>query len=445
MFFCSCSEGNTGRSISAVDIEIIKDSSFVVTGESVKVEKIQSRTINQLLGKIKAENYGVLSSDFVTQLMPAVNIDTAGVTTDFIDSIKLSLRIPKGGFFGDSIIPMSVKAYRLTKTLPSPIFSDFNVSEYVGDLLGSASYTASALGMKDSVKNLNYREVSVKLPVELARSMFTEYKNNKNTFSSPSAFSKFFPGLYVTTSFGSGRVMNIENTTVDVYYRKKYALSEEKDTIYNLNASYLATTPEVVTNSNITMTVDDAIKAKIDAGDAMIVAPAGYEVKIKLPSDKLIEKIEEIISRDKTIGVLNELYFQVPAVVVKNDYDINPPANLLLVKASERDEFFTKKKINDNVTSFTATYSDGYYTFSEMRNYILDLYEKLKSGEIKELTDDDMTFILMPVNIESETNSYYGTSTVIRIVPYINAPAIVMLDIPNAKLRLTLSRQTVLF
>ena len=178
LFFCvltiygmsSCSDDNpTGGSISPIQIEIVKDSSFVVTGESIENPKVQSRTITQLLGIIKAKNFGELSSDIVTQFMPSFKLDTVGVYTGNIDSLRLTLRIPKGGFTGDSIVPMKLNVYRLNKQLPSPIYSDFNPADYYSksEFLGSTTYSTTNLGRNDSIKKLKYYQVDVMMPRQL--------------------------------------------------------------------------------------------------------------------------------------------------------------------------------------------------------------------------------------------------------------------------------------
>ena len=85
----SCDENSSiGSSITQEEVEIIVDSSFTITGNTIYCDKIKSRTLTQLLGRINAQGYGDLTSDVVTQFMPAGVIDTSGVNVDDIDSIK---------------------------------------------------------------------------------------------------------------------------------------------------------------------------------------------------------------------------------------------------------------------------------------------------------------------------------------------------------------------
>lgn len=438
----SCNDNPTGSSISQTEIEIVMDSSFTVTGTSVENYKIASRTLTQLLGVIEAENYGTLRSDVVTQFMPSFKLDTVGVTAADIDSVKLIFKTPKGGFTGDSIVPMRLNVYRLTKQLPNTISSDFNPAEYYSkdNIFGSQIYSASLLGYNDSIAKLPYKEVKVKIPKSFGVELFTEYKNRPETFATPEAFAKFFPGVYITTSYGSGRVMNIENTEMDIYYRKKMKVGE-KDTTYNMTGTYLAVSPEVITNNNINLNIASSIKQLIENHEAIIQAPAGYDVKMRFPIQDIIDKFK---SENKNIAIVNNLYFEIPISVIANTYEINPPPYLLLVKSSEKDEFFAKSKITDNKTSFHAVYNKATksYIFSDMRDYMLDII-KNKNGIA---TEEDINMTLTPVAITTEANQSTGTQAVITsIVPYIAAPAIVRLDFIKAKIRLIYSKQMVTY
>ncbi|MDD2960648.1 MAG: DUF4270 domain-containing protein [Muribaculaceae bacterium] len=442
--FNSCEEGSVGSTISQSQIDIVMDSSFTVSGSSVGNEKIQSRTISQLLGAINADDYGILKSDFVTQFMPSLNLDTTGVTVNTIDSVQLILRIAQGNYIGDSIAPMRLSVYRLNKQLPpSPIYSDFNPVDYFSksDLMGSAAYTASALGLSDSIADLSYREVKVKMPLEFGRKLYTEYKNNPTTFANPETFAKYFPGVYVTTTYGNGRIMNIENTVMTFYYHKNMKTDEDKDTTYYVHTDYLATTPEILTNNNIKLNIASSIGSRIAKGEAIIQAPAGLDVKLKFPTKEIVEKLMKGIGND--LGVVNNLYFEIPVTEIPSLKGITPPAYLLLISETKKDEFFKENSVVDNISSFYATYdsTNKKYIFSDMRDFILDIVNE-KGGEVK---DEDINLILTPISATFEQNSTTEVSTLVSITPAVTAPSVAKLNLDKAKIRITYSKQSVKF
>ena len=111
-------------------------------------------------------------------------------------------------------------------------------------------------------------------------------------------------------------------------------------------------------------------------------------------------------------------------------------------------------KLPDNVTSFYASYSSATksYTFASMRDYIVDLLSK---DEVKQ---EDTEFVICPVLASfyqsSQTSNnymmyyYYGYSsqstaqTLSSIAPYVTEPVMPLLDLANAKINFSFSRQT---
>ncbi|MDE6496475.1 MAG: DUF4270 domain-containing protein [Duncaniella sp.] len=112
MTTASCEDSTTaGGSLIQDEVAIVMDSTFTVSGRSVVNSQVQSRTVLQLLGNLDAKEYGSISSSIVTQYMPAAALDTTDVKAEYIDSVKLVMRMAAGGFIGDSIVPMKVNAY----------------------------------------------------------------------------------------------------------------------------------------------------------------------------------------------------------------------------------------------------------------------------------------------------------------------------------------------
>lgn len=443
----SCSDDTIGTSISDTKLEIVADSSFTVSGASVRNEKILTRTMTQLLGAIKAKNFGELSSDFVCQFLPASSLDTAGITAEMIDSIRLIMRIPIGGYTGDSVMPMRVNVYELDKQLTTPINSTFNPEGYYNEsgLLGSSSYTATIGASpnlsESTISKSSYRTIVMTLPKELAVKMYKEYKENPATFQSAKAFQEFFPGIYATNSYGSGRIMKIDKTFMLVNYRSKQTTEEGNDTIICDSASYATAAPEVISNNNIKLKVDENITAMINQGDAIVQAPIGYEVKIKFPIEEIIAKYQ---SDSDYLRVINSLYFTLPVEELENDYSITPPPYLLLIKSSEKDKFFADNKISNNDKNFYATYnaSTKSYTFGNMRNYLTGLIDA-DYDEIQDASD----MVLVPVDVTSETNSssyyyYYNTTTTVTsMTPAVSGPMIGKLKLDEAKVTFIYSKQ----
>ena len=213
----------------------------------------------------------------------------------------------------------------------------------------------------------------------------------------------------------------------------------ENDTTYYKEGNYLAVSPEIITNNNITYAMADELTAMSQNGENIIVAPIGMDVELTFPTREIINSYN---ANQGELSVINSLSFEIPAEKITNDYNITPPPYLLLVKTSYKDEFFAKGDITNNAESFYAAYNAAThsYIFSDMRAYILDMIEK------NEITDEDINFTLTPVSISTENYSSYDETVYINsIVPYVQTPVMVRLRLDNAKIKFTYSKQTTAF
>lgn len=454
----SCTDETIGGSVSDTRLAIIADSSFVITGEAIENSCLQSRTSTQLLGTIKSDGYGTLTSQYVTQFMPVYAVDTAGTSAEWIDSCKLVLRLPTDdAFTGDSVAPMRLSIYALNKQLPSPIYSDFDPTGYYDeiDYMGSASYSISSSKLvsvydSQSMSYIYHREVEIPVPVSRARLLYNKFVEDPKTFSSPSAFAKYFPGIIIKNSFGSGRVMNFTDTEFRVYYRKRSALSDTTDTIFPaVTQTYMASSPEVVMNNLITLDVDAKVKDRVNNGEAIVMAPAGYEVKVHFPIQDIINTYKE--ASKKSMSVINTLSLEVPVEELETQYKIAPPKYLVMVKSNMKDDFISGDSLTNSKDSFYAVYDSSAksYTFSGMRDYILDIL-KNKGGVAPE---EDTYFTITPMDVtiftdpQSNYYSYYATpsaATVTKIAPQVSCPAIVRLRLDKAKVKIVFSKQSML-
>lgn len=453
----SCGDENSmiGSSIVDTDLEIVVDSSFqkMVTAESIPNDSVVGRTITQLIGRISIPGYGKLETDFLTQFMSASTFDTVGV--DRLDSLVLYLSYNTESFTGDSLAPMQLSVYPLEKQLQSPVYSSIDPADYYNAQsapIALKSYNASFLGLPDSLVKLGYKTIRVKLPDAMAEQFFEKYKTDPLIFSSPSRFTQYFPGFYVKTSYGSGCVVNVQNSVMNLHYTKTTVIND-KDSTYASTQTLMAVTPEIATGNHIKLEIDPAIESGIAAGRVYLVAPAGLNVLLHFPTREIVRSFEESVGAGgSTIqGLINSLILEVPLKELpKSSYKLEPPQFLLFVRKSELQKFFEKKELADNVRSFYAEYNSDTrkYSFTGLRTFLNDVIEKKRQGT--EITDADEEIVLVPVSVYSETvssgSSYYYYSyneqeVVTDIVPYISAPALAEIDMNNIRLQLTYSRQ----
>jgi len=441
--FTACDNSDeVGSSLNEADVDIVIDSIYEIGARSVPNQRLLSRTTTQLLGSISAQGYGTLSSDVVTQFMPAAEIDTDGVTAADIDSLRLVFSIPNGGYVGDSIAPMGLEVYRLTRPLPKQIYSDFDPTGYYDPSTPIARkvYASNSQGYNDSIQALNYRGVIVKLPTELGRELFTMYKDDPASFLSPDAFTAKFPGLYIRTNYGRGCMVRVSNTVLQMFYHKDVTDDDGKTYEKSFVGYYFGVTPEIVTNNIIDYDMSAELQS-LASTQPVISAPTGMDVQLNYPLPEMLARYR---GNKGTLSVINDLKLRINVRAIDNDYGITPPPALLLVLTRDRDKFFATNSLTDSRTSFVAEYNSTTrtYTFTGMRQYLIDALEK------ENITPEDYTFTLTPVYLNTVSESdYYGsvTSTISSIVPYINTPAMTQIDIKKSKIILTYSNQSIKF
>lgn len=441
--FASCNDDSTssiGSSLTGSNVIITIDSTYTVSGKTIRVESIRPKADQLLLGSLSIENYGTFSSSAVAQFLPSTELDTANYTSTNVDSLHLVLRYALGNFIGDSIVPMGLTVYPLTKLLPNDIGSNFNPEGYYNKT-PITSTTYNTLSESNPLNSAgNYHEIHVKMPTSLGRNIYKAFEDNPDNFKDGRVFAEnVFGGVYMKSSFGSGRLTAISSTSLIFYLRKITPIDDEKNDTTDAIHQYMLVTPEVVSNNNLTYTMSSTLKQYEMEGKNLLVAPAGYEMELNFPAKEIVDSYR---ADGKGLSVLNSLTMEIPVDSIENNANVSAPPYLLLILKKDRDEFFAKNKLTDNITSFYASYdsSKHSYSFSALRKYLMDLLEK------DTIEPEDYTFSLVPVqvNFEQMTNTGYGSVQYIEtdIQPYLLAPTMCTVDLTKTKIKLTYSRQT---
>lgn len=456
LWACEDDLSNQGSSLTQGEVSIRVDSvEHFIPAVAVNYDGYDSRSVTKLLGRINVPEFGSLTCSFLSQLYPSPTLGIPdSISVADVDSMRMVLSMPRGSLTGDSLAPQQLRVYRLNASLPADINNLTDPSLYCNtsdpsSLIGSRTYTLSALGFSDSLfVNQSEIRVPVRLKDEAAREVFEAYKSNPDIFQWPASLEKVFPGIYVEQNFGNGCIANFSALNFWIYWHRlapEYVKDEETGEYhtkyYNKRDSICLFTsaPEVTSANLIRYDVSQKIRDMIAAGESVITTPGGYLTDITFPADKIIEQYRQNVT---PLTVVSKLSLRIPAENIKNDYGIGVAPYLLMVKKSEREDFFRNNRIPDDITSFYAPYNtaDKSYSFEKLRQYILNL---INSG--KEVTAEDMEFSLVPVNIVTEIQEgYYGapsTMYVTRCGYYTARPTMTRLHTERAVICFTYSKQ----
>ena len=454
----SCEEDTTtiGSVISSGEVTISVDTFyFNLDAKAVPISSFDSKTGNLMVGNINTSEYGILDCSFVTRLMCVPKLDVADslLNVDRVDSCKLILGANRKEIVGDSLAPQRLSVFTLTKQLPSDINNLFNPEGYYNpnNPLASKSYTLSEIAGTDSAfYNNSFVDLTVDLPVTFGKEIFEKYINEPEIFQWPQTMAeKFLPGLYVKSTYGKGCVANIESAYIAVFYYnlEQTTTINDNDTIVSVkhvgNITFPFTvSPEVLSSNNISYKPSQQVieKNEEEDGQVVVTTPGGYLASFSFPAQPLIERYKE---KNSHLSTVNDLILYLPAQSFDSKSGIGLAKNLLMVKTSEYNDFFKNNKTPDNLSSFTGVYdseNERYY-FTTMRNYFLDLLDKEK------ITQEDLEFTILPVEIETETQSnYYSTNTttyVTKCVPYTSKPTMTLLKTDEAMVTFSFSTQVI--
>lgn len=412
IFSCNDTLDQMGLSIQpGQDRLVVGVDTLQLQARTVKVDSMYARTKYPVLGEYSDPIFGSIKSEYIAEFYLPTGAEFK--TGAIIDSVKAVLSYTT--MMGDSIAPMGLSVYEVNKSLRGTNdYTNIEPTEYsdMSSPLGLQSFTGSNSTYRmQSYTTYNYSTVTYKeylinvdLPKAIGEKFLEEYlKPNHGKLSNTDSFREFFPGLYFTTTFGNSTIINVDLTSLYVYYHylDVKGSSQKQDTIRN-TAFRLNNTPEVRQIKHIKSNDEDLLTESLT--QTYVKSPAGVNTEITFPVSEIHESLQS-----KALNLVNFTVYALPDATEDVKVKINPPNYLLLVNKDSLDGFFENRRIRDNVTSFLSepfdanTFSYKFNNISTMINY----YNSTFDGE-----PYDLTYYLIPVDatFTSVQQSYYSSA-----------------------------------
>ena len=239
-------------------------------------------------------------------------------------------------------------------------------------LLGRKAYTAVDRSVKDSIRNLSgyIPSVTVTLPYELGQEIYKASREaEKGGKNFANIFRDLFKGIYVKNDYGDGTILYIDQIEMHVIFQcymkeedsgknmKKYN-SEEDSTYYSYRT--FAATKEII-QANSFRSDEDKIKDKVkETGCTYLKTPAGIYTQATLPLLNNNNDSQKCILdslRNDTLNVVRLTFTNYNQTNDKNKFSMGAPSYVLLVREKEKDDFFKKNKVNDDITTYIAQHN----------------------------------------------------------------------------------------
>ena len=433
LLLCSCEDTMTKVGTSILppeDVITVRTDTFTLKAQTIRLDSVYAKTTQCLLGQMYDPLYGNIKADFLCQFYCEENFQFAQTPyQNKIDSMELVVMYVTSSWYGDTIIPMQASVYAVNQPLKRNFYSNDNPEQYcdMSQPLGQKTYTAYDFSRFDTVAAVagDLQYITVKLPTSLGQKFYDETVNNSSTFASQDAFNRFFPGLYVTTTFGSGSLIQTEgeNIFLRIYYNYM-----SKDT---LGQDTLIRAAEIFTNSKeviqLTHLQNENLETLFVPNDAytFIKSPAGVCTRLTIPTAEISKKI------DVNSHYINDFTLNLHYLPADDwDFAMTPPAYLLLIPEDSVKTFFENELTENNSSSYFMSYNGNtntggsnsslftaYGYDASTRTYNFGNISALIKNHIEQLPDEDLNVLIIPVaraSTQQSTGSayYYSTTSV---------------------------------
>ena len=421
--FAACddtTEGIGGSITNKIDNINISNSAFNVTTKSIVAGAVLSRNNTGLIGKMKDPETGnYVKGDYMTQLsvLPTFSVDTLDyikqANKGSIEADSCYLLVSYNASYGDTIAPMKVTAYEMTKPMAEDqeYYSNYDAFEkgWVNEnnQHWSSNYNLSNTSdvknfkiylnkeyKKDGKTYKNYGSYIMQTYAEHPEYFKTNYKFLHNVC----------PGFYIKNVGGTGNMAKIWNTEL-IFYWTRHKTIKAKDgvtdsTAVSIGYNRFDGTEEVLQLNKIENDTENLKKLASQEDWTYLKSPAGIFTEVTLPIEDIMKGHEK--------DTLNTATVSFPRLNNENEdnpYNFATPSTILMVQKDSLQSFFEKSKLADNRTSYTASYSStgtykNAYTFQNIANLVSAMYKNKGKGE------NWKKVVLVPVNVITTTQGY---------------------------------------
>lgn len=420
--FAACddtTEGIGGSITNKIDNINISDSAFNVTTKSIVADSVLSRNNTGLIGKMKDPETGnYVKGDYMTQLsvLPTFSVDTLDyikqANNGSIEADSCYLLVSYNASYGDTIAPMKVTAYEMTKPMAEDkeYYSNYDAfKDKEGWVSENNQHWSSNYNLSNTSDVKNFKIYLNK-----------EYKKDGKTYKNygsyilqtyekhPEYFKTNFkflhnvcPGFYIKNVGGTGNMAKIWNTELIFYWTRHKTINKDS-TAVSIGYNRFDGTEEVLQLNKIENDTENLKKlaSKDQEKCTYLKSPAGIFTEVTLPIKDIMKGHEK--------DTLNTATISFPRLNNENEdnpYNFATPSTILMVQKDSLQSFFEKSKLADSRTSYTASYSStgtykNAYTFQNIANLVSAMYKnKGKGGNWNKV-------VLVPVNVITTTQGY---------------------------------------
>jgi hypothetical protein len=415
------------------DIRVMSDT-FAVTSQLDSCVAISLTPDSFLLGECDT-HFGTIKADILTQLACPEGFVYPGGETAVVDSICLYLYYKN--WYGDGKTPLGITVYEMDKQSLQENASypnNLQISDYCSLAESAHIVTDSKIVVPATPSDSSYSSqndtyvptIRIKLTDEFAKRFFAI-----KDFSSQKAFNQLFKGLYICSDFNASNVLYINDITMTVFYHFTMNRAQLNDTIIHDTRSFYANEEVRQVNRFTYPNRQSILQQYSQVKDTnYIVSPANIYTELTVQMDEIYNRIDAqlgdtaayrvyINRADLTVDVL---YSDSVTGRPRDNWD-TPASYMMLIQKENMAEFFsTNKTPSDSVAIITSLSATTDSLSNVIYQYSYDLSGMLTKQIRSEQKVDQLTFVLVPVAIT--TNSSTGAILSVKPLQTISATCI---------------------
>lgn len=438
--FLSCDDdlSSVGLSIRPDGDEIdVGTDTLIIKAETVSFkDSVYARTIYGMLGEYIDPIFGKIKSDYLCEFYCP---EDHGFVDNVISIDSVFLRTQFTTFMGDSIAPMGVSIYEVTSPLKPFFFTSTDPTKYcdMKNVLGQSMFSIQDL--QDTIySGITIRSLATRLDLNLGKKLYQEWiDSDGKTFENTDELKKFFKGVYVTTTFGSGTLISTDLTDFTIYYTANIKNVAETADSAVVRTFRLEVNSGVIQMNRISNSIPESLYTDKDT-KTYLKTPAGLYTQINIPLREIMKN-----GTNKSINAAN---LTIKGYTEEEEkYKYTRPDYLFVINKDSLHNFFFNNKKPDYVTNFIVqrstyvynAYNLGYNSYAE-GNLTSAINHYVKHYKDKAITEvpEYLNYLLIPVSVG--TTSSGALSGVYNIM----APtsAILRTDEDNMKMSIIYSQ-----
>lgn len=390
------------------DRPLVYADTFYMKARTVLTDSVYARTTYGSLGEIYDPLYGNLKSDYMCQFYSPENFRFRQTPLEGrIDSVEFQISYGRT-WTGDSLTPMRAQLYEVTTPLTRDFYTNIDPEKYCNmeKSLGAQTYTARDLAnVSDSVwnavdQNGNFTyipSIKIRMPQEVGQRFYDATIHTPEVFNNQNTFNEFFPGVYVTNTYGTGNILNIQGSIMTIYYKYMTKGYTGQDSIGKMSETFSATS-EIIQLNRFKNT-DMSHLLEPNDSIAYLKSPAGVYTQLTIPAQDIAPIIKGRIVSNVALSL---------KALPQEDwkYAFQAPSNILILPKDSVDGFFKSNSVEDNITSYRGEY------VASTRTYTFGNIARLLRTHIENTPDEDLVINVIPVERRiGTTRNYYGQTT----------------------------------